>query len=84
MTGREFLNLIKIGFPNAEINDGSKKDFTSKKYVYGINGLANLLGCGKTKAQAIKNYGDIDEAIYQTGKKLIIDADKALELLKNR
>lgn len=47
-----------------------------------LNGLANLLGCGRTKAQEIKSSGQIDQAIYQSGKTIVIDSEKALQLLK--
>ena len=36
-----------------------------------------------TNAQRIKNTGIIDEAIYQAGRKIVIDSEKALELIKN-
>lgn len=51
--------------------------------MFGISGLAKLLNCGKTKAQAIKNSGVIDAALYQVGKKIVIDSEKALELIQN-
>lgn len=52
------------------------------RYVYGLNGLAGLLGCSKTTACRVKASGMIDEAITQIGAILIIDADKALELAR--
>lgn len=79
MTGSEFLELLKMA---SEGHNSDVKDFTEKKYVYGINGLANLLGCGRTKAQEIKSSGQIDQAIYQSGKTIVIDSEKALQLLK--
>lgn len=51
-----------------------------KKYVYGINGIAQLFGCSKPTANRIKRSGKIDGAITQIGRKIIVDADKALEL----
>ncbi len=79
MTGGEILALFNAIAEQKSVT----KDFTEKKYVYGITGLAKLLDCGKTKAQEIKNSGVIDEAIYQTGKKIVIDAEKALQLIKS-
>lgn len=59
--------------------------FPKKKYEYGIKGLAKILGCSRTKASKIKNSGIIDEAIFQNGKIIIIEIEKALELLnKNK
>lgn len=51
-----------------------------KRYVYGLNGLAELFGCSKTTASRIKSSGRIDDAITQIGALLIIDADLALKL----
>ena len=55
-----------------------------RRYVYGLKGLAKLLGCSKTTASRIKTSGKIDKAITQIGALLIIDADKALELAGNK
>ena len=55
----------------------------NKKYEYGINGLAKLLGCSRTTASKIKSSGVLDEAIFQVGKTIIIDKEKALELFNN-
>ena len=58
------------------------KDFSQTECVFGLDGLASLIGCKKTKAQQVKNSGILDDAIIQNGRKLIIDKNKALELLK--
>lgn len=79
MTGSEILELFQVIAESKSV----AKDFTEKKYVYGIDGLAKLLKCGKTKAQEIKNSGVINDAIYQAGKKIVIDSEKALQLLQN-
>jgi len=60
------------------------KPTSSPKYVYGLKGLAELLGCCKQTAFNIKRSGKIDPAIRQVGKLLIIDADLALELASNK
>jgi hypothetical protein len=58
---------------------------SKKKYEYGIKGLAKILGCSRAKASKIKNSGVINEAIFQNGKIIIIDIEKALGLLnKNK
>ena len=59
-----------------EPNDG--------KVVFGLKGLSNLIGCSKSTALKFKNSGVIDKAVCQIGRKIIIDADLALELLKNK
>lgn len=56
-------------------------DTTGKpRYVYGYAGIAELFGCSIPTAARIKTSGKIDEAITQIGRKIIVDADKALEL----
>nr|WP_315126334.1 DUF3853 family protein [uncultured Capnocytophaga sp.] len=55
--------------------------YPKNKYEYGLNGLAKILGCGRTKASKIKNSGILDEAIFQNGNIIIIDREKALKLL---
>lgn len=78
MTGREFLEL----FGKATESQANVIDFTKKEYVYGLDGLAKLLGTGRGKAQQIKNSGVLDDAITQNGRTIIIDKEKAIELLK--
>lgn len=56
---------------------------TDKKYVQGINGIASLFGCSKSTAQRIKNSGIINDAITQIGRKILVDADLALQLVKD-
>jgi len=55
-----------------------------KKYVYGITGIAELFGCSKTTANAIKQSGKIDKAIIQIGRKIAVDADLAMTLVSKK
>ena len=79
MTGEEFLLLQKYSGQSTaqpiqeEVN-------TTKKYVYGIAGIARLFGCSVPTAQRIKQSGKISKAITQIGRKIIVDAELALEL----
>lgn len=57
-------------------------DTTKGKYVYGRAGLAELLGCSKTTVSRIKQSGIIDGAITQWGNQIIVDAEKAISLIK--
>ena len=50
-------------------------------YVYGLKGLAKILGCSRTTASKIKNSGMIDDAISQVGKLIVIDKKKVLEII---
>lgn len=63
---------------NAKIQ---QKKEEKREYVYGLKGLAKLLGCSKATASKIKSSGQINEAISQNGKIIVIDKLKALELL---
>ena len=57
---------------------------TDRRFGYGLKGLAKLLGCSKTTAARLKATGNYDEAITQVGALLIIDADKVLEIARNK
>ncbi|MDR6404575.1 MULTISPECIES: DUF3853 family protein [Chryseobacterium] len=81
MTGAEIIELFSSIIP-VEIKP-EIQDYTSEKHLYGLDGLAKLLGVGKTKAQQLKNSGILDAAITQNGKTIIIDKDLALKLLKD-
>lgn len=78
MTGEEFLYLQQNSEPPERpplvVAD------PSKKYVYGIRGIATLFGCSIPTANRIKQSGKIDKAITQIGRKIIVDAGLALEL----
>ena len=53
--------------------------------VYGIAGIAQIFGCSIPTASRIKKSGIINDAITQVGRKIVVNADKALELAaKNR
>lgn len=81
MTGEEFLFL-----QNATRSEecGEVKAQTavecSKRYEYGIRGIAKIFGCSITTANRIKKSGRIDRAITQVWRKIIVDAELALQL----
>jgi len=49
--------------------------------VYGIDGLAGVLGVSAATANRIKKSGVIDDAITQVDRTIIVDTRKALSLL---
>ena len=51
-----------------------------KNLVYGLEGINTLFGCSMTTAWRIKNSEWIRPAISQVGRKIVVDADLALEL----
>ena len=77
MTGEEFLQLHQTA-GHHEVQQSVSNP--AKKYVYGIHGIAQLFGCSNPTAQRIKKGGKIDSAITQLGRKIIVDAELALEL----
>ena len=74
MTGEEFIFLSKHASNQTEAQPQPITDM-ERKYVYGILGIAKLFGCSR-----IKKSGKIDKAITQIGRKIIVDAELALEL----
>ncbi len=58
------------------------EDHQDKRHVYGLKGLAKLLGCSVTRACQINTSGVIDAALTRLGNLLIFDADMVLELLQ--
>ena len=67
-----------------EFLEVSKKIIADENYAYGLKGLANFLGCSRSKASKLKSSGILDEAITQNGNIIIIDKKKALELLRKK
>ena len=83
LTTEEFLfvnnkSSIDIKSSNPEPNQ------VNKKYVYGINGIATLFGCSKPTANRLKKSKKIDAAITQIGRKIIVDAELALQLANSK
>ena len=64
-----------------EFMDLQKNNVQEKKYEYGLKGLAKTLGCSRSKAAEIKSSGILDDAIIQNGNLIIIDKEKAMELM---
>ncbi len=79
LTLGELLEAIEDRIGNAQKEEDAQE---GRHFVYGLKGLAGLLGCSKTTAARIKASGQYDEAITQIGALLIIDGDKVLEIAK--
>lgn len=54
-----------------------------KRYVYGLDGIRELFHCSHKQAQFYKDHV-IKEAVKQNGRKIVVDADYALELFNER
>ena len=79
MTGEEFLFLTQSGSSHQETNP-KVMEVSSSKYVYVLKGIADLFGCSIPTANRIKKSGKIDKAIKQIGRKIIVNAELALQL----
>ena len=77
MTGEEFLYLSQYSKGTFEEKTERVLD---KKYVYGLAGIADLFNCSIPTANRIKQSGKIDKAITQVGRKIIVNAELAIEL----
>lgn len=81
LTVGEFRQLLKEGnLSSPNVTPVGRE----KKYVYGIPGIAELFNCSIASANKIKASGRIDKAIIQIGRKIIVDADLALELARKK
>ncbi len=81
MTGEEFILLNRHALQEREARAAQPAADTEKKYVYGIGGIARLFaGAVCPQQTASRKSGKIDRAITQIGRKIIVDADMALEL----
>lgn len=78
LTGEEFLFLNNTS-KEQNSTPVEKYDF-SQHYVYGINGIAQLFGCSKATANRIKKSKEIDRAITQIGRKIVVNAELALKI----
>lgn len=87
-TGEQFLELLDAHFVKTttateSVTSDENVAATAKRwFVYGIKGLCELLQCSKATAHRIKNSGVIKDAITQSGRKIVIDAQKALDLIQ--
>lgn len=55
----------------------------SGRLVYGLDGIRELFHCSHKQAQFYKD-NVIKEAVKQNGRKIVVDADYALELFNER
>lgn len=66
----ELINIVR----------GAKPVEPKKRFVYGYKGVQELFHCGQTKAWQLVN-GKIKPACKKEGKTIIVDVEKALELI---
>ncbi len=82
MTGEELSCLLNSCIEST--NFATIPANQAKRFVYGLKGIAEIFGCSVPTANRIKASGAIDEAITQIGRKIIVDASMALELVNKQ
>jgi len=79
------MNLLEKPILTATLGDwlevqkmvNAKVEEKPRRLVYGIAGLANIVGCSIPTAQRIKNSGKV--RFIQNGRKLVFDVEQVLE-----
>lgn len=77
------IAMLTVGQLKEVLFGSEYKEFIkdkSKNYVYGIAGIQSIFKCSRATANRIKSSGKIDAAINQVGRKIVIDADYAIQL----
>ncbi len=83
LTVDEFIDALRMGFGvSNNQQDETEQVQVKKHYVYGMQGLCDLLGCSMSTASRIKKSGVLAPAISQKGKIIVVDADLAIDLLR--
>lgn len=80
MTVGELVDLIRE--TTAAVASSTKQEQKPRNLEYGIAGIARIFNCSMATANRIKASGKIDDAITQTGRIIVIDVDRALQLKK--
>lgn len=79
MTGEELSFLIDSRMATWATEIAS---LSQRRIYYGIEGIAQILGCSIPTANRIKKSGVIDDAITQIDRQIVIDGNLTLELAK--
>lgn len=82
LTGGELVELLLTAI--GQTTDGSDAQVAEhgKQYVYGVAGLAKLLGCSIATAQRRISSGKIDQCIIRSGRLIMIDKEAVLTVMK--
>lgn len=71
-----------LGLNGAREQKETSNTGSSKSYVYGLRGIQNLFNVSHTTAQMYKD-GILREAVYQSGRKIVVDVEKAIDLFNS-
>lgn len=78
LTVGELVDLIRE--TTAAVASSPMQEKKPRNLEYGIAGIARIFNCSMATANRIKASGKIDKAITQTGRIIVIDVDRALQL----
>ena len=80
-TGEQLLELLssRAEAPQPKVHPDNGKE---REYLYGVDGICQLLGCSKSTANRVKSRGYLKDAITQIGRKIIIDVELAMEYIR--
>ena len=78
MTGEQLLQLFQIALTPAS---GDPQHQEMPQHVYGLKGLAGVLGCSEQTAARYMAQGKLEGAYVQVGKTIITDTRKLMEIL---
>jgi hypothetical protein len=86
MTAGELVDLLQSQAQTAQTAQTLNPLICEREsYVYGIAGIANLLGVSRTMVHKYRKNGWIEPAISQNGRKIVCNSTIALKLFgKNR
>ena len=79
LTVGEFLEVTK-GIEQPPVIVEYKED----EFVYGVAGLAKLIGASYSAAWNLRKSGKIDKATHQAGRKLMFNRNRVLEITKTK
>lgn len=82
VTVGELLDKIKETVRNEVQSNKTEDKEPEDEYVYGIEGLADFLHCGKSKAQKLSSSGVIDSAIFRFGRNIMFNKKEVIKKIQ--
>ena len=79
----EFWELYEQRYGVKPLSSEDNEQPKHGRLVYGLDGIRELFHCSHKQAQFYKD-NVIKEAVKQNGRKIVVDADYALELFNER
>lgn len=78
-------SLLGVDLDSIKVPDVAQDVTTNpeKRYVYGLKGIQELFNVSHLTAQRYKD-GILKDAVFQSGRKIVVDVEKAMELFNSR